>query len=145
VIPNFQSISQLDTARPVQNRRMADRKAMAIPGRIIWHDQRGTPRFTTVVTRNVGDQGVFVECLSGPPIPMHRLVHLQLDRSMRGFDFLPDALKRGKVLAAIYRVGAVSSTTGLPDGYGLRLLIEPEQAALASQPFDTRTLVALPA
>jgi hypothetical protein len=145
VRPNFKTISQLEAARLVQNHRVGGRKQMAIPGRIIWRDHRGTPRFTTVVTRNVGDQGVFVECLSGSPIPVHRLVYLQLDRSMRGFEYLPDALKQGKVLSAVYRVGAVSPTTGLPDGYALRLLVEPARAVLATQRFADRTLVALPA
>lgn len=122
--PNFQSVTQLNTAAR-SNRRVADRKQMAIPGRIIWRDYRGTPRFTTVITRNLGDHGVFVECLSGPAIPKHRLVHLQLDRSMRGFEYLPEPLRQGKVLAAVYRVGPVSPVTGRPDGYALRLLIAP--------------------
>jgi hypothetical protein len=29
------------------------------------------------------------------------------------------------VLAAVYRVEAVSRVTGLPEGYGLRLMVEP--------------------
>lgn len=123
--PTFQTVSHLEAARLAQDRRSAGRKHMSMPGRIVWRDQRGTPRFTTVVTQNVGDRGVFVECLSGPPIPVHRLVYLQLDRTMRGFEFLPEALRQGKVLAAVYRVGIVSPATGLPDGYALRLLVEP--------------------
>ncbi len=98
-----------------------------MPGRIIWHDSRGTPRFSSVVTRDVSEWAAYVECLSGPPIPLHRLVYLQLDRTMRGIDVLPAALKQGKVLSAVYRVGVVSDVTGLPDGYVLRLLVEPRE------------------
>jgi hypothetical protein len=29
------------------------------------------------------------------------------------------------VLSAVYRAGAFQRTTGTPDGYGLRLLVEP--------------------
>jgi hypothetical protein len=142
---NFQTINQLDAVRSVRDRRVAGRRQMAVPGRIVWRDQRGTPRFTTVVTRNVGDHGIFVECLSGPPIPVHRLVHLQFDRSMRGVEYLPASLTQGKVLAAVYRVGIVSPVTGRPEGYALRLLIEPARTLTAERPFADRTPVALPA
>ncbi|MGE5362287.1 MAG: hypothetical protein ACM3NQ_24985 [Bacteroidales bacterium] len=112
-------------------RRSGGRTQISVPGRIIWRDSKGTPRFSTVVTRDVSESGASIACLSGPPIPLHRLVHLQLDRSMRGFDSLPAALRDGRVLAAVYRVGAVSRVTGLPDAYALRLLVEPVQSAVS--------------
>jgi hypothetical protein len=92
------------------------------------------------VTRNVSEMGVFVECLSGPPIPMHRLVHLQLDRGTQASEFLPQQLRQGRILSAVYRVGEVSPVTGLPEGYALRLLMEP---AFAAQPASKK--LALPA
>jgi hypothetical protein len=106
------------------DRRAAERQRVGVPGRIIWRDIRGTSRFSSVVTRNVSERAAYVECLSGPPIPLHRLVHLQLDRSVRGFEVLPAALRLGRVLSAVSRVGTVSNVTGLPDGYVLRLLVE---------------------
>ncbi len=114
-------------------RRAGCRKLVTVPGRIIWRDSQGTPRFSTIVTRDVSDTGASIACMSGPPIPLHRLVHVQLDRSMRGFETLPETLREGKVLAAVYRVGPVSHVTGLPDGYALRLMVEPI-AARSSMP-----------
>jgi hypothetical protein len=133
---NLQSIGQARTRISNNDRRGSGRRSVGVPGRIIWHDSRGTPRFSSVVTHDVSSCAAYVECLSGPPIPLHRLVYLQLDRTMRGFDFLPAALKQGKVLSAVCRVGAVSNVTGLPDGYALRLLIEPQQQMVAPIPND---------
>jgi hypothetical protein len=112
-----------------RERRANGRNRLGVPGRIIWRDSRGTPRFSSVVTRDVSEQAAYVECLSGPPIPLHRLVHLQLDRTTRGSEHIPAALMQGKVLAAVCRVGTVSNVTGLPDGYAVRLLVEPPVAA----------------
>jgi hypothetical protein len=128
---NLQTIGQVKTMTFNNDRRASGRKEMGVPGRIIWRDSRGTPRFSSVVTRDVSERATYVECLSGPPIPMHRLVYLQLDRTLHACDFLPAALKQGKVLSAVYRVGSVSNVTGLPDGYALRLLVAPAQRASA--------------
>jgi len=120
---------------------------MGVPGRIVWRDSRGTPRFSSVVTRDVGYHCTYVECLSGPPIPMHRLVFLQLDRTMRGYEFLPAAMRQGKILSAVCRVGPVSNVTGLPDGYALRLLVDPADHALpvAETPAFASLSLAVPA
>ena len=120
---------------------------MGMPGRIIWRDSRGTPRFSSIVTRDVGDRSAYVECLSGPPIPMHRLVFLQIDRTMRGFEYLPPTLRQGKVLSAICRIGPVSNVTGLPDGYALRLLVDPTEhiVAIPDSPAFAGVSLALPA
>ncbi len=137
---NLQTITQVKTPRRELRHRAK------IPGRIIWRDSRGTQRFSSIVTRDVSHHGAYVECLSGPPIPMHRLVCLQFDRSSRTPAFLPSALTQGKVLSAICRVGPVSHVTGLPDGYALRLLIEPAACAVASEAARfTRDSLALPA
>jgi hypothetical protein len=42
-------------------------------------------------------------------------------------------LKLGKVLSAVYRSGAFQKSTGTPDGYGLRLLVEPTLASLKAE------------
>jgi len=42
---------------------------------------------------------------------------------------LPASLKGGKVLSAVYRVGAYRASTGTPHGYALRLLVEPSRKA----------------
>jgi len=131
---NLHSISQAWNVTSKKDRRASGRHNVGVAGRIIWHDSRGTPRFSSVVTRDVSERAAYVECLSGPPIPLHRLVYLQIDRTMRGFDFLPSALKQGQVLSAVCRVGVVSNVTGLPDGYALRLLVEPQAHLLAAVP-----------
>jgi hypothetical protein len=38
-------------------------------------------------------------------------------------------LQQGKVLSAIYRVGPYKAATGTPQGYALRLLVEPARVA----------------
>ena len=100
---------------------------------MVWRDARGTTRFATVVTKNVSEQGAFVECLSGAPIPLYRLVYLQLERTARSSCDLPECLRQGKVLSAIYRVGATTPKTGTPHGYALRLLIEPRRLSHAQR------------
>jgi hypothetical protein len=128
---NLPTIGQVKTASSRKERRTSGRKPIGVPGRIIWRDSRGTPRFSSIVTRDLSDHAAYVECLSGPPIPLHRLVHLQIDHATRGHDVLPAALRQGKVLSAVCRIGLVSNVTGLPDGYALRLLVDPAQRASA--------------
>ena len=109
-------------------RRSSARKSLAVSGRIVWRDARGTTRFASVVTRDVNDEGVFVECVNGTPIPLYRLTHLQLDVAAAAVRYeLPPSLRRGKVLAAVCRVAPSEPRTGRPQGYALRLLIEPER------------------
>ena len=128
---NLSTICHVKPAGSRPERRTGGRRSTGVPGRIIWRDSRGTARFSSVVTRDVNDQAAYVECLSGPPIPLHRLVYLQIDHTPCGHDFLPAALRQGKVLSAVCRVGPVSNVTGLPHGYALRLLVDPAQRASA--------------
>lgn len=109
-----------------QSRRKTERQPVRIPGRVTWRDSRGMPRFATVVTRDVSDHGVYLECRGSQAIPLHRLVFLQLEREARESQHLPRALRDGRVLSAIYRVGPQEPTTGTPSGYAVRLLIEPQ-------------------
>ena len=63
----------------------------------------------SVVTRDVSDVDVFVECQVPASIPLYRLVHFQIERRRATCTDLPAVLQQGKVLSAVYRVGPVSS------------------------------------
>ena len=103
----------------------AERKAVVLPGRVTWKDARGTTRFASVMTRNVSETGVFIEWNEASVIPLYRLVTFPLERDVRGFETLPYALRNGKVLSVVYRTGRVQRSTGTPDGYGLKLMVDP--------------------
>jgi len=111
--------------------RIGARRKVRVPGRLTWRDSSGTLRFVSVVTCDVSDLDVFVECQVPASIPLYRLVHFQVERGARECDQLPASLRNGKVLSAVYRVGAYRSSTGTPHGYALRLLVEPTRAASA--------------
>ena len=111
--------------------RVAERQAVQVSGQIVWKDARGTTRLSRVVTRNVSETGVAVDCVSGSPIPMYRLVYFQVDRSDRNHAALPEPLRRQAVLAAVYRVSPCREETGVPAGYALRLLVEPQTVSAA--------------
>lgn len=110
-----------------QEKRSAERRPLCIPGQIVWKDARGTTRLASVLTKDVSEHGVSVECLGGVPIPLYRLVYFQLDRSLRERADLPAALRKSNVLSAIFRVGPASQATGAPTDYALRLLVEPDR------------------
>ena len=71
------------------DKRQSERLAIEVPGQIVWKDAKGTTRMASVITRNVSEQGVRVECLSGTPIPQYRLVYFQVDREARHRPDLP--------------------------------------------------------
>jgi hypothetical protein len=110
--------------------RAAERQQIHVAGQIVWKDARGTTRLSRVVTRDVSETGVAVDCVNGSPIPLYRLVYFQVDRNERQHSSLPEALRRNAVLAAVYRVAPCSEDTGAPGGYALRLLIEPQAMAM---------------
>src|SRR5438105_15149224 len=97
----------------------AERKPLALPGRITWKDSRGTARFASVITRDISETGVFIEWRESTSIPMYHLVSFQIERDVRALDGIPTALRTGKVLSAVYRLGAYQRSTGTPEGYGL--------------------------
>jgi len=113
--------------RPTDHTRCTERRAVALPARLMWTDQRGTTRFASVVARNVSDQGVYVECQSAVSIPMYRLVQFQLEREAREAE-LPEPLRHGRVLSAVYRVSPATAA-GAPQGFALRLMVEPRRSA----------------
>ena len=84
--------------------RGAGRQKISLPARLTWKDQRGATRFASVVTRNVSEYGVYVECQSAVSIPLFRLVQFQLERDARDVDALPRSLRQGRILSAVYRV-----------------------------------------
>jgi hypothetical protein len=99
----------------------------------MWKDHRGTTRFATVVTHDVCEFGMYVECQSVVSLPLYRLVQLQLERDVRDSDGLPASLRQGRMLAAVYRVSP-PTRGGTRQGFALRLMVDPKR-----QPAQTQT------
>jgi hypothetical protein len=118
---------KLDTHSGVTNssKRASDRRDITLPARLTWKDQRGTTRFAAVVTRNVSEYGVYVECHSPVSIPLYRLVQFQLERDSRCAEALPGHLLHGRVLSAVYRVSPPAPNK--PQGLALRLMVDPRR------------------
>lgn len=110
------------------NKRTADRRPVNLAARLTWKDQRGTTRFASVITRNVSEFGVFVECQGTVSIPLYRLVQFQLERDVRDSDPLPASLRSGRILSAVYRVASPAANGGR-QGLALRLLVDPKRRA----------------
>ena len=120
--------------QPRGEKRTSERRRLEVPGQIVWKDAGGTTRFASVVTRDVSEHGVAVQCLNGTAIPRYRLVYFQIDREARNRPDLPAALRKPNVLSAIFRVGPYSEQTGSPSDYALRLLVEPARDTTATTP-----------
>ena len=121
--------------RPVTpTTRLGQRRKLRVPGRLTWRDASGTLRFVSVMTRDLSDLDAFVDCQIPASIPLYRLVHFQLERQGSEIPELPSAFQSGKILCAIYRVGPYSSATGTPQGYALRLLVDPRRSTVAVRP-----------
>ena len=108
------------------NQRAAERRAMTLPARLTWKDHRGATRFASVVTRDVSEFGVFVECQTAVTIPLYRLVQFQLERDVRDSDPVPASLRNGRILSAVYRVTS-ATTSGGRQGLALRLMVDPKR------------------
>src|SRR5258706_11514817 len=115
--------------QPRSDKRASERRSLSVPGQIVWKDARGNTKLAEVVTRDVSEQGVSVECLNGAAIPLYRLVYFQVARDARHTADLPPALRKPNVLSAIFRVGADNRAIGAPSEYALRLLVEPARSA----------------
>jgi hypothetical protein len=100
-------------------------RAVALPARLTWKDHAGATRVASVMTREVTDDSVFVECESRTAIPLYRLVHLQIEEAAQGVERLPAPLRSGRVLSAVWHVAPTSPNTGTPGGYRLRFLVDP--------------------
>lgn len=114
------------------DKRVSERRLLTVPGQIVWKDARGNTKLTSVITRDVSEYGVSVECLNGAAIPLYRLVYFQVDRGARHNPDLPAALRKSNVLSAIFRVDADNKAIGGPSGYALRLLVEPARSTQAA-------------
>ena len=114
----------MSTDKKIQ--RAAERRPLMLPARLTWKDNWGATRFASVVTRNVSEYGVFVECQTAVSIPLYRLVQFQLERDVRDADPLPASLRHGRVLSAVYRVTSAGPSTGR-QGLALRLMVEPKR------------------
>jgi len=93
---------------------------------LTWKDQRGATRFASVVTTNVSELGVYVECQSAVSIPLYRLVQFQLEREVREADRLPESLRQGRMLSAVYRISPATAS-GVRQGLALRLMVDPKR------------------
>jgi hypothetical protein len=123
------------------NKRNAERKPLSLPARLTWKDQRGTTRFAAVMTRNVSEQGVYVECQSPVSIPLYRLVQFQLEREVRDIrdgGAVPSALQQGRILSAVYRVSPPSPQK--PQGLALRLMVDPKRASSSASANNEQVL-----
>lgn len=106
--------------------RVGNRRRVQLKGRLTWRDGGGVLRFASVMTQDVSELDAFVECQAPASIPLYRLVHFQLERTGQDWSQAPAALQQGKILSAVYRVGPRRASTGTPQGYALRLLVEPD-------------------
>lgn len=115
-------------------KRSSERVPVTVPARITWKDTSGAVRFASVMTRDISEAGVFVECEAGAAIPLYRLVHLQVERGVSMSQQLPMKLREGRVLSAVWRVAPCRRSTGTPSGYALRFLVEPTVSAAQRAP-----------
>jgi hypothetical protein len=120
------------TTRPTEQKRTTERRSLSVPARLTWKDQHGTTRFASVVTRNISEFGVYVECHSPVSIPLFRLVQFQIERDLRDADGLPMSLRHGRALSAVYRVNP-PAPSGVPQGLALRLMIDPKRHVAAPE------------
>ena len=88
-------------------------------------------RFASVTTRDVSETGAFVECGAQAPIPLFRLVHLQLETTAGP---RPAPLQAARTLAAVWRVESPKTRPGAPCGYALRFLVEPTRVVESGTP-----------
>ena len=123
------------------NTRSNERRAITLPARLTWKDQRGATRFATVMTRNVSDYGVYVECQSPVSIPLFRLVQFQLERDVRDVTGLPESLRQGRLLSAVYRVDP-PTRSGARQGLALRLLVAPHRHSVPERVQNAPTALA---
>jgi hypothetical protein len=117
-------------SRHADHNRLVERRSVELPARLTWKDRRGATRFASVMTRNVSELGVYVECHTAVSIPLYRLVQFQLERDVRDSDDLPKTLRRGRVLSAVYRIASAGPKAG--QGLALRLIVEPQRQIIVN-------------
>jgi len=134
---NMETRPTTSSAHRSSDKRTAERRSVSLPARLTWKDQRGATRFASVVTRNVSDRGVYVECRSIVSIPLFRLVQFQLEAEARDGDHVPDSLRQGRILSAVYRVSP-PKPSGVLQGFALRLMVDPRRRTHAPQIDESR-------
>ena len=115
-----------------RDNRASYRRPLVVRARVSWKDQRGTTRIANVITRNASNEAVYVEWREPSAIPLYRLVQFQVSLEARRDAELPEPLRSGKVLSAVLRAGERRAATGTPEGYALRLLVDPAQKTAES-------------
>lgn len=108
--------------------RTTERLHLSLPARLTWKDSSGAVRFASVTTRDISEAGAFVVADNGASIPLFRIVHLQLERGTREVGAIPERLREGRVMSAVWRVAPTRTSRGTPGGYALRFLVEPRHA-----------------
>jgi hypothetical protein len=86
-----------------------------------------------VTTRDISETGAFVEADCPVAIPLYKLVKLQIERDARSAAPVPPSLRDGAVLSAVWRVGPCRRSTGTPDGYALRFLVDSPEMSVREQ------------
>ena len=116
----------------------ATSRPVNLPARLTWKDANGAVRFTSVRTSQLTDTGVVVECESAVTLPLYRLVHLQVEKSAREWVELPEPLRAGRVLSAVWQVAPRRASTGTPSGYALRFMSPSAQGCEVAAPMRQR-------
>lgn len=124
--------------------RRGQRRRIEVPGWLAWRDGRGSLRYVPVVTRDLSECDVFIECQDAASIPLYRLVRLHLDPPPQAVD-LPSALQEGNVLSAVYRVAPTTASTCSSRGYALRLLVDPKRPPSSTRAASTTDRDEVPA
>jgi hypothetical protein len=114
--------------RDDHSERTTERHPLTVPARLTWKDASGAVRFTSVTMRDISEAGAFVVADNAAAIPLYRIVHLQLERGARDTAVIPEPLREGRVMSAVWRVAPTRASRGTPGGYALRFLVEPEHA-----------------
>lgn len=112
--------------RRSSNERSGERRAVMLPARLTWKDGQGATRFVSAVTRDISELGVYVECQSAVSISLFRLVQFQLEREACKVEAVPESLRQGRVLSAVYRVSPATAS-GARQGLALRLMLDPKR------------------
>ena len=126
-----QRLRLVQGGHPRSDRRASERRNIAVPGQIVWKDAKGTTRMAAVVTRDVSEHGVSVDCLGGCRSRCSAWSTSRWIASSAPGSDLPAALRKSSVLSAVFRVGPCRQATGAPSEYALRMLVEPERVGAA--------------
>src|SRR5258708_38765179 len=109
-----QRLRLVQGGQPRSDKRVSERRRLSVPGQIVWKDARGNTKLAEVVTRDVSEQGVSVECLNGAAIPLYRLVYFHGARDARPTAELPPPPPHPHRASAAFRGGAPNRAVRTP-------------------------------